>query len=317
MISISVLTLSLLAAVERTSLAGEPPVVAAFNFPSALKEGERGSAICTIRSGDTPLEFQWLKDGQDVNEIEGIKIQSVMDSSFLVISSVTSKSSGNYTCIVKNSFGSDRYTSVLAVTGGTENSFISGDPGSSIQALSNGALSFSKIDATMQGSYTCIADNTIGTPLSKSVFVKVRNSFGSDRYTSVLAVTAPPTWSVEPKDIDTQEGENEVIHCEANGVPAPEIKWMHGLIEKASVISGDAASSTRVLPNGALSLKPPIVAPFYFPPGLKEGERGSAICTIKVRRQTFRIPVAEGRRSGQGKILTSRYNQCWIRPSWL
>lgn len=86
-------------------------------FPPALREGERGSAICTIRSGDRPLEFQWKKDGQDVSEISNIKIQSIPDSSVLVIESVTSKSSGNYTCIVKNAYGADQFTAILTVTG--------------------------------------------------------------------------------------------------------------------------------------------------------------------------------------------------------
>ncbi|CAL1281298.1 unnamed protein product, partial [Larinioides sclopetarius] len=152
MLPISVFAASVLASLVGVIQTGESPVVAAFTFPSALKEGERASATCTIRSGDTPLEFQWLKNGQDATELDGIKIQSVMDTSVLVIASVTSKSSGNYTCIVKN-------------------------------------------------------------------------SFGSDRYTSSLAVTAPPTWKTEPVDVYTQEGESEVIHCEAIGVPKPEIKW--------------------------------------------------------------------------------------------
>lgn len=86
-------------------------------FPPALREGERGSATCTIRSGDRPLEFQWKKDGQVVSEIPNIKIQSIPDSSVLVIESVTSKSSGNYTCIVSNAHGTDQFTAILTVTG--------------------------------------------------------------------------------------------------------------------------------------------------------------------------------------------------------
>lgn len=86
-------------------------------FPPALREGERGSATCTIRSGDRPLEFEWRKDDQKVLPTNNIKIQSVPDSSILVIESVTPKSSGNYTCIVKNSHGSDKFTAVLTVTG--------------------------------------------------------------------------------------------------------------------------------------------------------------------------------------------------------
>ncbi|GFU20645.1 down syndrome cell adhesion molecule-like protein 1 [Nephila pilipes] len=95
---------------------GDAPVVSPFIFPPALKEGERGSAICTIRSGDRPVEFQWKKDGEALQKASNVDIQSLKDSSFLIIESVTSKSSGNYTCIVTNTFGRDEYTSSLTVT---------------------------------------------------------------------------------------------------------------------------------------------------------------------------------------------------------
>ncbi|PRD30310.1 UNVERIFIED_CONTAM: Dscam2 [Trichonephila clavipes] len=224
----------------------DAPVVAPFSFPPALREGERGSALCIVRSGDIPLEFTWLKDGIDVKDIEGIKVQSVMDSAVLSISSVTSESSGNYTCIVKNAFGNDRYTSTLAVTepptvaafnfqsalkegerGSATCTIRSGDTPLEFQWLKDGQdvnniegiktqsildssfLVISSVTSKSSGNYTCI----------------VRNAFGSDRYTSVLAVTAPPTWKTEPKDIDIQESENGIIQCEATGVPQPEIKW--------------------------------------------------------------------------------------------
>lgn len=95
----------------------DEPVVAPFVFPPALKEGERGSAICTIKSGERPLSFQWLKDGTEIEESDNVKIQTIMDSSFLVIESVNSLSTGNYTCIIKNNFGSDRFTAALIVSG--------------------------------------------------------------------------------------------------------------------------------------------------------------------------------------------------------
>ncbi|XP_055939795.1 cell adhesion molecule Dscam2-like [Argiope bruennichi] len=175
------LLLFLMFGILRTARAGDAPVLAPFSFPPALKEGERGSAACFVRSGDIPLEFQWLKDGKKLQEIDGITIRSLPDSSVLSISSVLSESSGNYTCIVTN-------------------------------------------------------------------------AFGSDRYTSTLAVTAPPTWKIAPEDVDTQEGENKVIQCEANGVPAPEIKWTYGSTDRESIISGETSSNIKVLPNGALSL---------------------------------------------------------------
>ncbi|KFM80800.1 Down syndrome cell adhesion molecule-like protein 1-like protein, partial [Stegodyphus mimosarum] len=85
-------------------------------FPPALKEGERGSAVCTIRSGDRPVDFQWKKDGQDITKSSSVDIQSLRDSSFLVIETVTAKSSGNYTCIVTNAYGNDQFTASLTVT---------------------------------------------------------------------------------------------------------------------------------------------------------------------------------------------------------
>ncbi|XP_035232058.1 Down syndrome cell adhesion molecule-like protein Dscam2 [Stegodyphus dumicola] len=69
-----------------------------------------------MRSGDRPIEFQWMKDGKEIKETNTVRIQSVQDYSVLLIESVTSESSGNYTCIVKNAFGSDLYTASLTVT---------------------------------------------------------------------------------------------------------------------------------------------------------------------------------------------------------
>ncbi|GFU20647.1 down syndrome cell adhesion molecule-like protein 1 [Nephila pilipes] len=199
--------------------AGDAPVIVPFFFPTALKEGERGSAICTLRSGDRPLEFQWLKDGEKIIPDSNMDIQSVRDtSSILSIETVTSQSSGNYTCIVKNSFGSDRYTANLAVSAPPvwlkEPTDVVTKEGDSIvitcQAIgvpqptitwttvklthlnqgkiiensselstfmkydSSGKLSISKVDASMKGSYTCIADNGFGTAIQKTIQISVQ-----------------------------------------------------------------------------------------------------------------------------------------------
>lgn len=86
-------------------------------FPPALKEGERVSVACSVRSGDRPVQFQWKKDGQEIVENSNVGMQTVKDTSLLTIESVTAKSSGNYTCIVSNKFGSDQFTAALTVTG--------------------------------------------------------------------------------------------------------------------------------------------------------------------------------------------------------
>ncbi|XP_054724338.1 cell adhesion molecule Dscam2-like [Uloborus diversus] len=216
----------------------DSPAVAPFIFPPALKEGDRASVTCTITSGDRPLQFQWKKDGQDISSFKNIKTQSITDTSILIIESVTAKSSGNYSCIISN-------------------------------------------------------------------------SHGSDTFTAVLTVTAPPEWIKEPEDKFTQEGDSLTIECEASGVPKPNVKWTSGA-DSAYQISTDQISTMRVTQTGSLIIgkvdssmkgsytceaengfgkslrktisisvrESPAVTPFIFPP-LKEGERASATCTIK------------------------------------
>ncbi|GFU20638.1 down syndrome cell adhesion molecule-like protein 1 [Nephila pilipes] len=195
--------------------ANESPAVAPFYFPPGLKEGERGSATCTIKSGDKPFEFQWMKDGEIVRETSNIRIQSVLDTSLLIIEAVTSESSGNYTCIVKNSYGSDRFNAALTVTappiwlkeptdtiveegdgltidctasgvplptvkwrlGEADNNLISSDPSAAIRVSPSGSLIINKVEASMKGLYTCEADNGFGKSLPKTISVSVRGEY--------------------------------------------------------------------------------------------------------------------------------------------
>lgn len=51
------------------------------------------------------------------------------------------------------------------------------DSTSNIKVLPDGSLSIAKVDASMEGSYTCEASNDFGTPLSKTIFVSVRGIY--------------------------------------------------------------------------------------------------------------------------------------------
>lgn len=44
------------------------PVVSPIVFSSNLEEGHRGSAVCTVTSGDSPMDITWLKDGVPLRE---------------------------------------------------------------------------------------------------------------------------------------------------------------------------------------------------------------------------------------------------------
>ncbi|PRD30311.1 UNVERIFIED_CONTAM: Dscam2 [Trichonephila clavipes] len=270
----------------------ETPTVAPFNFPPGLKEGERGSATCTIKSGDKPFEFQWMKDGEIVRESSNIRIQSVLDTSLLIIEAVTSESSGNYTCIVKNSFGSDRFTATLTVTappiwlkeptdtiaeegdsltidctasgvplptikwkiGDGNNDPISSDPSSAIRIAPSGSLIINKVEASMKGLYTCEADNGFGKSLLKTISISVRG-----KYLKIHKIMKQPLLE------DYNSGMKLTI-----------------LVKMCMVNMAISLACMGVhFPLGATAADSPVVAPFIFPPGLKEGEQGSVTCAIR------------------------------------
>ncbi|GBM75396.1 Hemicentin-1 [Araneus ventricosus] len=86
-----------------------------FNFPSNVIVGQKASATCTAISGDSPLEFRWLKNGKDISSGGEVKVRTLVDVSVLVIESVDVSSTGNYTCHLRTSTGSDSFTAPLDV----------------------------------------------------------------------------------------------------------------------------------------------------------------------------------------------------------
>ncbi|XP_021937228.1 Down syndrome cell adhesion molecule-like protein Dscam2 isoform X2 [Zootermopsis nevadensis] len=93
-----------------------PPVMEPFFFPSSLQEGSRAQVTCSISSGDLPIEFAWLKDGQPLPpslQVEEKKGGAFF--TFLVFNQVTSRHSGSYTCVASNSAATVNYTAQLLV----------------------------------------------------------------------------------------------------------------------------------------------------------------------------------------------------------
>jgi hypothetical protein len=82
-----------------------------------LKEGSYFIVVCSVYEGSLPLFFQWTKDNEIISDTR-IKVDSIDEmSSKLSIKKVTSKDSGNYTCSVKNAFGSDSHSTSLQIKG--------------------------------------------------------------------------------------------------------------------------------------------------------------------------------------------------------
>lgn len=94
-----------------------PPAITPFTF-GELSKGERVKVTCSVKRGDMPLSISWMKDHQPVSHELDIDIRDIEDySSILAITSVSSRHSGNYTCVARNPAKETTYTAELVVTG--------------------------------------------------------------------------------------------------------------------------------------------------------------------------------------------------------
>jgi hypothetical protein len=82
-------------------------------------EGTRFQIVCAIERGSPPLFFQWYKNEQIlVSNLESnFKIDSSAEYSNFIIAKVHRSDSGNYSCLVRNTFGSDSQSVRLNVRG--------------------------------------------------------------------------------------------------------------------------------------------------------------------------------------------------------
>ncbi|RWS19746.1 Down syndrome cell adhesion molecule-like protein 1-like protein [Leptotrombidium deliense] len=164
-------------------------------------ERSRFIATCSIQKGDTPLYFQWKKNGQTITQqSQRIKVDSTTVMSTLSIDSIIREDAANYSCIVRNAFGEDSQNVVLTVkaslkwikepkdtkvTIGEDLSLFCEADGFPIpkitwinaksdKVLSEGKqLQLKKVSLEESHSYKCVAENGEDKPLTKSFSVKV------------------------------------------------------------------------------------------------------------------------------------------------
>ncbi len=102
-------------------LSGNAPKLKPFAFDRNVISGQRARVFCQLLEGITPLSFRWSKDGHQLKSVGSesmeYSIEDHEDYSSLVIDPVSGRNSGNYSCLVSNSYGSDTYSSVLIVQG--------------------------------------------------------------------------------------------------------------------------------------------------------------------------------------------------------
>ncbi|RWS11618.1 hemicentin-1-like protein [Dinothrombium tinctorium] len=169
----------------------------------SIPEGSRFSTFCTLMSGSKPVSFTWLKNGKNIKE-NLINIESFEQHSMISIEKVKAENAGNYTCIARNTFGSDKYTISLSIKvpmkfiKEPENikakandqvivyCEIDGNPKPNIiwnrlkpqnaMVSSESRLIFNKIDIKDAGSYECKGDNGVDNVLQKIIDIIVFES---------------------------------------------------------------------------------------------------------------------------------------------
>ena len=97
----------------------EPPKILPFSFGNeAVNEGERRQLLCTVIQGDEPLSIKWSMQGQDLGVgPDLITSQLGSHASILMLSSISYRHTGTYTCTVSNPAGAVAHSADLIVNG--------------------------------------------------------------------------------------------------------------------------------------------------------------------------------------------------------
>ncbi|XP_055939794.1 cell adhesion molecule Dscam2-like [Argiope bruennichi] len=186
----------------------DPPIIQPFIFPETASQGQRVTATCGILQGSKPLTFQWMKDGKEIINVPNTSVDVQAEYSVLTISPASKSNVGNYTCIVRNSFGQHSHAAAFTLKEapfwvkepediiGVEGQRIEikcsadGSPkpeitwkkkaegqimnlGDFAEQQKDGSLIISNLKAENAGMYACEAKNGIGNSLKKLINVYV------------------------------------------------------------------------------------------------------------------------------------------------
>ncbi|KAL3204028.1 hypothetical protein MRX96_011857 [Rhipicephalus microplus] len=105
----------------RTQRDAPRPVINPFLFMKNLQEGMRTTVVCSVLSGESPMDIDWLKDGAPLSDVHPeAKITRLGDfASSLTMDNVTRRHSGNYSCKATSGIATANYTARMDVSGKT------------------------------------------------------------------------------------------------------------------------------------------------------------------------------------------------------
>ena len=96
-----------------------PPQILPFSFgKEVINQGQLGQLVCTVLQGDEPISLSWSLHGEDLADGPDLTTTQIgTRTSILLISSVSYRHTGSYTCTASNPAGSVSHAADLKVNG--------------------------------------------------------------------------------------------------------------------------------------------------------------------------------------------------------
>nr|XP_054608122.1 hemicentin-1 isoform X2 [Nothobranchius furzeri] len=239
-----------------------PPSIRGEDQEVVVVENSRAQLDCVVEGLPQP-KLSWEKDGNPLSESTGE--HTILPSGELVIDSAQPDDAGSYTCVAANSVGEDSWTVALyvhthpvftellgdvALNKGERLMLSCGVAGVPLPRItwtfnnkiikahydhmnSHSDLIIERVSKDDSGTYTCVAENSVGTIKSLGfVYVKEPPIIDGD----------PHSNRIEPL------GGNAVLSCEVRGDPPPTIRWSKNRINVL------ISNRIRQLNNGSLAI---------------------------------------------------------------
>ncbi|XP_044594739.1 Down syndrome cell adhesion molecule-like protein Dscam2 [Cotesia glomerata] len=231
-----------------------PPVMTPFTFPLNLQEGSRAQVTCGVTSGDLPIYFSWLKDGEPLPSSLRIEERGAEFFSLLVFKELTSKHSGKYTCVATNNAAKVNHTTELLVKVPPQWTYEPQDVASllgnplNVHCEAKGfpppRITWLKSRGRNSNDYQQLADNldsrimilpngslwtAAAEPLDEGHYLcRANNGIGSGLSKVIyVSVNEPARFESQSKNVTIRRGDAVTLDCIVIGDNPIEVHWLH------------------------------------------------------------------------------------------
>ncbi|XP_043491862.1 Down syndrome cell adhesion molecule-like protein Dscam2 isoform X4 [Polistes fuscatus] len=231
-----------------------PPVMSPFNFPPNLQEGSRAQVTCSVISGDLPIYFSWLKDGEPLPSSLRIEERGAEFFSLLVFKELSSRHSGKYTCVATNNAAKVNHTAELLVKVPPQWIFEPQDVATLLgnqlnvhceakgfpppritwlRARGRTSNDYQPLVDGLNGRLTILSNGSLWTasagPQNEGHYLcRANNGIGSGLSKVIyVSVHEPARFEFQSKNVTIRRGESVTLDCTVIGDNPIEVQWMH------------------------------------------------------------------------------------------